>query len=950
MVTFLARKQGLLKLGTKILGVFFALLVCAVGESAYGQTYALTVTNGSGGGNYAAGAVVAVTANAAPSGYQFAGWSEAYGSTGVLANAAATTTTLTMTASATVITATYTPVGGTTYALTVNGGSGSGSYPAGTVVTISAAGAPSGYQFARWTGPTSVLVLGNADSSYTTISMPPVATTVTATYTPTPTTYPVTVTNGVINNDTGNGNYAAGTVLTVTANAPANGSHFTGWTGTTSALANAAFSTTTVTVPASAVTITANNATTSTTYGLTVINGTGGGTFAPGTAVAVVAAAPATGYQFAGWTGSTAALANSAAPSTTLFMPSGTAAITATYTPISSTGSLVLAVGLEKIVSGYAGPLIRIQRPSDNTQLDVYAASGSNLLNTAAVSSFLGQTQGWITKLYDQSGNGQNVTTPLPTSTSTMPTISVTDPTTIAINGTANLAARNVEQLYQGGQGNLRYFVLPPSVAVNKSQMSSFLAFRPDYSGSGSGDPYMSLYEVGNPTTDAVDLYTCGSGLQGLTHNSAVQFTNTYLFPRSQPTVLGLVTSPGATPTIYLDGVSHTATTNYGSTVDPSSVTCSGGYLMAGTGTGLYYGISLCANYNFLGFALYSGTVSPSLASTISSSMLPRTVPAYNIVADGDSITQGTGSVDGYNMLHYLEPLLNYPADITNMAVYGTTSPTALGHATSPTAATSAVGMLYNPSSTANIYYVAIGTNDIHGGFATGAATWSTVMQTLQAAKAMGYKTVVATILHETGESSATSAQVDAFNAAARAAVGSSYLDGLVDCEADIRLGNTGIYYPAYTGDGTHPNDAGYQIFSSIAAPVFNSLMAPLPQAPTITNSALTVSIADGSSYSFSYVTGAGTYPAATFSVASGSLPAGLSLSSTGVLSGTPSQPGTFTGTISATNASGTATQSYTITITAATDTPTLPVWAAIFLGLALIAASSKSLVLWPRS
>jgi uncharacterized repeat protein (TIGR02543 family) len=796
--------------------------ISATYSQVSGTTYTLSVTNGTGGGNYASGTVVSIVAAAPPTGYQFSGWTESYGGTDVIANSAASTTTVTTSAAVATITGNYTPVGGTTYALTVTGGTGSGNYPAGTIVTIAAGNPPNGSQFVRWLGSTSALVLSDADNSTATITMPPVATTVTASYGLTPTTYAVTVTGGAINNDTGSGHYAAGTVLSVTANAPTSGNQFTGWTGTTSVLANSAFSTTTLTVPAAAATVTANYVASTLTYALTVNSGTGGGTYAPGTAVTVTANAPASGYQFAGWTGSTSLLSNAAAPTTTFNMGSAAASITANYTAISSAGTLVLAVGLERIVPGYTGPAIRIQRPSDNTQTDIGFASGSNLLDTTAVSNFLGQSQGWITTLYAQDGSGNNLTTPLPTSTSTMPTISAIDPTTISVKGTSTLTARNVEQIYQNGQGNFRYFVLPPSVAVNKSQMSAFLAYRPDFSGSGGGDPYQSLYEVGNPTTDSVDVMSCASGLQGLTHNSTVTFSNNNVNPRSQATVVGLVTSPGSAPLLYLDGVGHSS----GGTVPPST-TCSGGYLLAGTGTGLYYGIPLFAQYNFLGFALYSGTVSSSTATTISNTMLPRTAPAYNIVADGDSITQGTGSIYGYNMLHYVEPLLNHPADITNLAIYGTTSPSAVGHASYPTAATSNLGILYNAGYTKNIYYLAIGTNDIHGGFGTGAQTWAEVMQALQDAKAMGYMTTVATVLHETGETSSQASEVNSFNALARAAVGQPYLDGLIDYAADTRLGNTGIYYPAYSGDGTHPNDAGYQVMSTIAAPVFNSLIGP---------------------------------------------------------------------------------------------------------------------------
>jgi hypothetical protein len=53
------------------------------------------------------------------------------------------------------------------------------------------------------------------------------------------------------------GNYAAGTVVTVSAEAPSSGAQFTGWTGDTAILANPSQSTTTATIPFMAVTITA---------------------------------------------------------------------------------------------------------------------------------------------------------------------------------------------------------------------------------------------------------------------------------------------------------------------------------------------------------------------------------------------------------------------------------------------------------------------------------------------------------------------------------------------------------------------------------------------------------------------------------------------------------------------------------------------------------------------
>jgi len=69
------------------------------------QTYALTVDSGSGDGNYTQGAVVTITADAAPAGQVFSQWT---GATQYLANVSSATTTVTMPAAAISVTATYT--------------------------------------------------------------------------------------------------------------------------------------------------------------------------------------------------------------------------------------------------------------------------------------------------------------------------------------------------------------------------------------------------------------------------------------------------------------------------------------------------------------------------------------------------------------------------------------------------------------------------------------------------------------------------------------------------------------------------------------------------------------------------------------------------------------------------------------------------------------------------
>ena len=89
--------------------------------------YALTITNGSGSGSYAAGAAVTITADAAPSGKVFDHWTTTSG--GAFANAHAPTTTFTMPANATTLAAIYKDTGGANNGNNSGGGGGGGGAP-----------------------------------------------------------------------------------------------------------------------------------------------------------------------------------------------------------------------------------------------------------------------------------------------------------------------------------------------------------------------------------------------------------------------------------------------------------------------------------------------------------------------------------------------------------------------------------------------------------------------------------------------------------------------------------------------------------------------------------------------------------------------------------------------------------------------------------------------------
>jgi hypothetical protein len=143
------------------------------------RTYTLTVNGGSGGNSYAERTQVPISANAAPAGKVFDRWTSAGG--GSFADASSPNTVFTMPANAVTVTANYKDAAPDTYALTVNGGSGGGSYAAQTQVPISANAAPAGKVFDSWTSAGGG-AFANANSPATVFTMPANAATVTANY------------------------------------------------------------------------------------------------------------------------------------------------------------------------------------------------------------------------------------------------------------------------------------------------------------------------------------------------------------------------------------------------------------------------------------------------------------------------------------------------------------------------------------------------------------------------------------------------------------------------------------------------------------------------------------------------------------------------------------------------------------------------------------------------
>lgn len=279
-------------------------------------TYTLTVANGSGDGSYTVGKSVTITADAAPAGKTFDKWTA---TGGTLANTLSASTAFTMPDANATVTATYKDL--PKYMLTVDGGSGSGSYYSGQRVTIKA-NAPEAHKlFDKWTA--SVGMLENSTSSETVFVMPSGAATVAASYKDAP-KYVLTVYGG-----TGGGEYYPGDKVTViAADAPAD-KLFDKWTATDGTLADASSTMTEFTMSEGATTLTATYKDIP-KYSLTVVGGTGSGEYKAGEKITVTADEAPEGMIFDKWEADGAEITADGGTAT-FVMPEGEVTVKAVY-------------------------------------------------------------------------------------------------------------------------------------------------------------------------------------------------------------------------------------------------------------------------------------------------------------------------------------------------------------------------------------------------------------------------------------------------------------------------------------------------------------------------------------------------------------------------------------------------------------------------------------------
>ena len=254
--------------GTSIQSPSFAYIPTDYVDGFISTNYTLTATAGAHGtlaaaytGSYFWGTVVPIE-GVANTGYKFLNWT----GTGAanIADVMDATTTVTIPASDIAIQANFEVDPAQTFALTLTLGAngsavtGDGSYNVEHVQAITATAA-TGYRFLNWTGTGSAYVTSLTSAS-TNVTMPALAIGLTANFEVDPAqTFALTLTLGANGSAvTGDGSYTVGHVQAITAT-PLTGYYFVNWTGTGAAyVADVNDPTTTVTMPALAIGLTAN--------------------------------------------------------------------------------------------------------------------------------------------------------------------------------------------------------------------------------------------------------------------------------------------------------------------------------------------------------------------------------------------------------------------------------------------------------------------------------------------------------------------------------------------------------------------------------------------------------------------------------------------------------------------------------------------------------------------
>lgn len=449
--------------------------------------------------------------------------------------------------------------------------------------------------------------------------------------------------------------------------------------------------------------------------------------------------------------------------------------------------------GTTRLVSGYSGPAVRVQRASDDAEQDI--GFGSKYLDTDAAATFRGASSLGVKTWYDQSAGGyhqaQATKANQPglypsTLYNSAPAISF-DSSPLAVNVTSKFMAN----------------AAGPTIA--KEAFTEFYLIVPSFS---FNDNYYASHPA-DATTVSLFTRTTNVGLAG-------NNTSPYLDQRS-----GVKRPPPIIPHVlrWRGGPSGKTFGVNGNLYTVGTAPA------AGNVTGLGFGrwnntvpSSYDGEFDLIAYVCYPAALSDADCLLVETALKAQcgvvTNQTVKVVFDGDSRTEGSGNSRNRTWPKKLVSSISTPIYATNMGVGGQT----LGQMSVGVAAR--VASQYDPSFAKNIVVLGgPGINDFTGG-AT-AATVQGYMQTYAAGLAAGQTLVVATVPYRSTETGTARIDYNNWLRANYASLKAGTI--LVDLAAIPEFAS---WSATYYIDIVHFNDAGQQLWADAFKPVIEALIA----------------------------------------------------------------------------------------------------------------------------
>lgn len=445
--------------------------------------------------------------------------------------------------------------------------------------------------------------------------------------------------------------------------------------------------------------------------------------------------------------------------------------VTPGATPCDEIGTAaVAAYGVTKLRAAYAGSAFQVRRASDNATSDI-GFDGSGVADWASAISFAGGSQLYLSKWYDQSGNGKD----------------------------ASATSGNQTPLYRntiGSRTGLDFIdgksISITGISLSRQNLTAIAIVKP------RGSYKAGVINLGSGAVTLGHFYDGGQQLwQGANDLNPLKWNV------DQGIRVAKLTSTDVTSGIDdrtgLLSVPGTALT---------MTTCDLGGL-----NGVYGALIL---YNT---ALSAADITSVRRSLIASYGISTQI-RDRLVLVGDSITHGLNTTDNQGYAHKMLPSLTRAFSLVNLGIPNQNQ-------VDQTAST------YTPYIVANnrsVAFVFSGTNDLAGG--TTASALQTITNNLcTSLKAGGFtKVVVATVLpRATGFSGGVDADSfdtarNTYNTWIRANYG-TFADALCDFAADATMGpKTAANDVTYYSDQIHPTSAGHAILARIAAAAINAV------------------------------------------------------------------------------------------------------------------------------